>query len=386
MTTKKFFVAALVCCLGLGFSSKASANSWRVNIDKRANADFKDLNAAMEKVSEGDTIYMDKGCTLSSVQRITTPVTIIGPGYFIGENDADEAYLSNSLYLEADGIKITGLHTSAIYVRANDIVVERCRITGDVYAHETDYESDNFLLCSSFLYNSSLWAGNKEVDGMQILNNIFYRSTNVYFLNDLRNALVDHNTMVMIDDSYGYLIGKAYNSTISNNILFRRGYSNWNYYMAYVGAEYDNIITNNVGNGTWGTDIYPNNVSESDAELKNFFVCSGEDMSRDVFFDQTRTESMTISVDESSQEILIVNADVTTSSVASETVTTNHFAPKKAKYYNADYGYGHFGGAYPYVMHGYPLYVPRFESIVVPSQPDANGNLKVRMVIKNQNK
>jgi hypothetical protein len=156
MTTKKFFVAALVCCLGLGFSSKASANSWRVNIDKRANADFQDLNAAMEKVSEGDTIYMDKGCTLSSVQRITTPVTIIGPGYFIGENDADEAYLSNSLYLEADGIKITGLHTSAIYVRANDIVVERCRITGDVYAHETDYESDNFLLCSSFLNNSSL--------------------------------------------------------------------------------------------------------------------------------------------------------------------------------------------------------------------------------------
>jgi hypothetical protein len=42
-------------------------------------------------------------------------------------------------------------------------------------------------------------------------------------------------------------------------------------------------------------------------------------------------------------------------------------------------------GGYPYVAHGYPLFVPRFESITVPSQPGEDGKLRIRMVIKNQN-
>jgi hypothetical protein len=82
----------------------------------------------------------------------------------------------------------------------------------------------------------------------------------------------------------------------------------------------------------------------------------------------------------------VITIDTVAITTPDDTVAIAHFAPKKAKSYDADNGYGHFNGAYPYVMHGYPLYVPRFESIVVPSQPDANGNLKVRMVIKNQNK
>jgi hypothetical protein len=155
--------------------------------------------------------------------------------------------------------------------------------------------------------------------------------------------------------------------------------------MAYVGAEYDNIITNNVGNGSWGTEIYPNNVSELDAELKNFFTCTGEDMTRDAFYGQTRSATMSTTTDVIYYPVDTV-ITIDTVPITIDTVAIAHFAPKKAKNYNADYGYGHFNGAYPYVMHGYPLYVPRFESIVVPSQPDANGNLKVRMVIKNQNK
>ena len=45
---------------------------------------------------------------------------------------------------------------------------------------------------------------------------------------------------------------------------------------------------------------------------------------------------------------------------------------------------GPFYGPYPYVMSGYPLYVPRFESIDIPSKPE-NGKLKVKLTIKNQN-
>ena len=110
-------------------------------------------------------------------------------------------------------------------------------------------------------------------------------------------------------------------------------------------------------------------------------------MTRDAFYGQTRSASTSTSTDAIYYPVDTVITFITVpTTTPDDTVAIAHFAPKKAKSYNADNGYGHFNGAYPYVMHGYPLYVPRFESIVVPSQPDANGNLKVRMVIKNQNK
>ena len=45
---------------------------------------------------------------------------------------------------------------------------------------------------------------------------------------------------------------------------------------------------------------------------------------------------------------------------------------------------GPYAGSYPYVLSGYPLYVPRFESIEIPSSP-TNGKLNIRLTIKNQN-
>ena len=56
-----------------------------------------------------------------------------------------------------------------------------------------------------------------------------------------------------------------------------------------------------------------------------------------------------------------------------------------AKGYAEDGGdCGPFSGAYPYVMSGFPLYVPRFESVNVPSSP-TNGKLRVTLTVKNQN-
>ena len=76
---------------------QAAAKSWRVNYDTFANADFRTINEAMssESVTDGDTLYLDKGCRLNDQQTVSKAVTIIGPGYFIGENNADEAYINN---------------------------------------------------------------------------------------------------------------------------------------------------------------------------------------------------------------------------------------------------------------------------------------------------
>ena len=350
----KFFFAALVCCMGLGFASEASANSWRVNYDMRANADFQDLNAAMadERVVDGDIIYMDKGCTISIEQTITKAVTVIGPGYFIGENDADEAYFSNNIYLKAKGIKLTGLHTSTIYIYTSENVIERCRVTGNIIAQ--DYETDNVAIRSNFIDGQIKGLGYNGSKGWNILNNILYRhgnQQNIFSpIYNFYNALIDHNAIhfynsgAYYNNNYGYCIHDVYNSTITNNLI-RQYYGTKYNVINTASLGCNNIISHNVLSYQTAYSDYPNNKFN----MTNVYANEREAAPRDQYYELA---------DDS-----------------------------PAKGYAEDGGdCGPWDGAYPYVLSGYPLYVPRFESITVPSQPDESGNLKIQMVIKNQNK
>lgn len=343
MKTKLLF-AALVCCASLGFAAEANAKSWRVNHDQRAAANFLDLNAAMSsgEVTDGDTLYMDKGAKLSSEQKVTKRVTIIGPGYFIGENDADEAYLTSSLFLEADGIKITGLHTSTIYVRANNIVVERCRVTGDIDA-TGNYEADNASIRSCFI-DGRIWGqGTDGTDGWNLLNNIVYYRSNDRVVTSFSNILMDHNIVFHNYDYSLHTIEYITNSTITNNIIYKTG--NWSHLNIYNTKDSDhNFISHNIFNTTPQNGLPVNNLVK-EYGLSDIFA-TGDSEVRDTYYE------------------LKDLADVKT--------------------YATDGGaVGPFSGAYPYVMCGYPLYVPRFESVTVPSQP-TNGKLQINLVIKNQ--
>lgn len=350
-------LAALTCCISLIVSQEASANSFRVNQDKRANANFLDLNTAMASgaVTDGDTLYVDKGCTISTQQTITKEVTIIGPGYFIGENDADEAYFSNDIFLEADNIKLTGLHTSTLYVRANDIVIERCRVTGIITGNQSGYENDNVSIRSCFIVGCIQGQGSNGSNGWNILNNIIYHiaSANEHFepIYSFQNAVIDHNSIRFYGSSgytnYLHCIYDVFNSTITNNIIEQT--NNPNYIINTYTLSSNNIISHNLLSSGKLND-YPNNI------------CYGSQMTTYVYKDyyddsSSRREACYTLTDES-----------------------------PAKGYAEDGGdCGPFDGAYPYVLSGYPLYVPRFESITVPSQPGSDGKLHIQMVIKNQN-
>lgn len=343
MTTKKFFVAALVCCLSLGFFSKASANSWRVNSDKRANANFQDLNAAMadERVADGDTLYMDKKCTIAAEQTISKKVTIIGPGYFIGENQADEAYFSNAINLEADGIKLTGLHISNVNIRENNAVIERCRVTGNIVATEK-YENDGACIRSCFIEGHIVGnSDNGSGEDWEITNNIFYDiQYDGMCIEHFRNAVIDHNTFYKT--GWQEVLYDVKNSSFTNNVVMK---TNVGYYFKNTSPEDNNIFSHNVLTTNLGND-YPNN-KQIDVTPSLVFI-SPEALNRDTAYELPED------------------------------------SPARG-YAEDGSDCGPFTGAHPYVMSGYPLYVPRFESITIPSQPDANGNLPVRIVVKNQN-
>jgi hypothetical protein len=337
----KTFLAALVCCLCLGFATEAAAASWRVNNDKRANANFLDLNAAMGNVSNGDTLYVDKATTFSSIQYMTKTVTVIGPGYFIGENDADEAYFSNTVYIQAEGVKLTGLHLSNVTIRHNKAIIERCRVTGNITATETNYDADDCSIRSCFIKGCIMGQGQDGTDGWNILNNIFYLSFNGNLINNFYNVLIDHNTFNMqFYNYYPTAIGdQIWSSTITNNIAYQGYTKRFSFYCGNPTS--DNTIEHNVMNTSMEYSAnHPNNTIDEEFQLDSFFTGTGGNQERDAFYE--------------------------------------------SNYEGSDAGA--FSGAYPYVMNGYPLYVPRFESVNVPSQPDANGNLRVNLVIKNQNK
>lgn len=342
MKSKTFF-AALMCCLSLVFATEASANSWRVNPDQRAGADFLDFNAAMadERVVDGDILYMDKGSTIATQQTISKKVTIVGPGYFIGENDADEAYLSNVVNLTANGIKITGLHTSSLILAASDIVIERCRVTGNIVANSSD--ATNCSIRSSIIVGGQATGG--AAFGWEIVNNIFYKNVNdtnyascpIY---SFSNALIDHNIIIYYNSWGAYSINEITNSTITNNIILN---SSSNYGIANNSLSSNNIISHNVLN-TSGYSDYPNNKYNTTIS----FVGTPSTNQRD--------ESYQLPEDSPAKGYAEDGSDC-----------------------------GPFAGAYPYVLCGYPLYVPRFESITVPSQPNEEGKLIINMKIVNQN-
>ena len=353
MKTKNLF-AAVVCCASLVMATEASAKSFRVNFDTRAHADFQDLNAAMSSnlVSNGDTLYMDKGCTITTAQTVNKQVTIIGPGYFIGENDADEAYISSSLYLEEDGIKITGLHTSDIYVRAENIVIERCRVTGCINGSEAkSFPNDNASIRSCFINGYIRGAGSDGALGWNIVNNIIYQYSGTSNQNPIYNfsqTLVDHNVIRNYNyagySTYSFCLYNIWNSTITNNIIVDQCF-NSNCINNHALSD-NNTISHNLLSATSYSD-YPNNKFEQ--YTNSIFT-----------LDYTDTNS---------------KRDI--NYVLSEN--------SPAKGYAEDGGdCGPFSGAYPYVMSGFPLYVPRFESVNVPSSP-TNGKLRVTLTVKNQN-
>ena len=347
--TKKMLLAAFVCCMGLCTVQQANANSWRVNSDKRANANFLDLNAAMSTVAEGDTIYVDKGCVIATEQTINKSVTIIGPGYFIGENDADEAFFSNVIIISADNVKLTGLHTANIYIRANSVIIERCRVTGNITATE-DYEADEASIRSCFICKGFISGlGANGSDKWEILNNIIVNlETACDNISNLQNALIDHNFLWNSSNDYFSDINGVTSSTISNNIIYRTNF--WyasNYAIQNLDITNNNIITHNVLNSpTIVHEKHPNNLVV-DYDVAEIVAATTQNI-RDTYYQLKDVEAL--NYDQNGQAC------------------------------------GPFTGAYPYVISGYPLYVPRIESITIPSQPDASGNLKVHMVIKNQNK
>lgn len=346
MKTKAFFVA-LVCCLGLS-TMQANARSWRVNNNSQAKADFADLNAAMQKVSDGDIIYLDKGTVINSVQSINKSVTVIGPGNANSTVSDDKAFLS-SVSILADGVKITGCSLNSITIGGLDAVVERCYISGDI--NGVGYDNDFASIRSNYILGRIIGNGSEGAAGWEIANNIiacFGSYTVQSAIYNLSDATIDHNFIVYRYNTYRTNYNSSstvaltiYDSTLSNNII-TIGFSYTGHIVNFLEGSDNNIINNVYGYQSGCSSVLGGSYNIS---IGNTYYNVGE------------------SVED-----------------------YQSYADSKAKNYASDGGNcGPWDGAFPFNNNFYPLHVPRFESLTVPSKPDSEGKLKVSLKVVNQN-
>jgi hypothetical protein len=193
-----------------------NAAKWRVNNIPGIQADFTTAQAVNDSatVLPGDTVYFEGSVASYGDLILSKRLVIIGPGYFLNENDSTQAnQLSATLGTivfnpGAESSVITGTTTSSIYLRCNNILLKRNRLgytqIGDAGAVSniailqcwierlyTYTGSQNISIKNNIFFNGGAWDWNvQNAIGCTVsyFNNIF--QTNCYFTDcELRNNI-----------------------------------------------------------------------------------------------------------------------------------------------------------------------------------------------------
>jgi len=219
----------------------------RVNNNPAADADYLTLQAANDNASDGDTIYIEGSTTNYEGADLSRKLTIIGPGYWLSENDSTQAngleaiiYGNINFNDGSAGSSFSGLTVHYFDISVDNITISRCKILNIYISSISDVE--NILISQNYLdYISSYGKISNSIISNNIVN--YQISTGV-----TSGALQITNNIITAFGSYPDPIN-VYSSTITNNIIC---YSN-----AQISVNTGNTITNNIL-AVPGTDVNGN--------------------------------------------------------------------------------------------------------------------------------
>lgn len=274
---KKNLIILMVFIL---FSSVAFPAIWRVNNMPNSSADFTSLVAAVDAASPNDIIYVEgTGTTYNEGELyLTKPLTIIGNGFFLTENDHLQANhfpskLTINLYLDAgsEGTVLSGLSITGgnLYVYTSNITIERCYISVGFRLRSYDQSCSNFLLKQCYVTNGLwTWSMVYESSNMVFENNIIFDDLTLN--SDVGQYIVKNN---VLPGNYNDINAK--NAIIQNNIA-----------NGIVADESDNNV---VENNIIGMGNVPNggNNNLSGIDFSEVFVDwpDGENTSTDAMYE-----------------------------------------------------------------------------------------------------
>ena len=257
----------------------AEATVIRVDNNEGASADYVKLQDAINNAEVGDTIYVvgspniydtnDRGSAVEI--RINKMVTVIGPGFFLGNNENTQVSNQTASIVDlnigegADGTVITGMDLSS---SSSEVYINTERFDG---SRSTDGPSNISLIRNSMdelyvvdatntLISQNFFNSNgfnrrsihlyEDASGTVIRNNIVFQnnSASIYGWNNenLSNTVIENNTL-------GGGISRINGATIQNNIFINGGFSDSD----------DNNVKNNLFTTTEDAVITENSTGNS---------------------------------------------------------------------------------------------------------------------------
>jgi hypothetical protein len=252
---KTYFYIATIALLITGLSANAAI--WRVNNYPGINADFTNLQEAINGANEGDTIYVEGSpftyTPLGDNFTINKRLIIIGPGYFLGDNDttlynnASAKIHSIMKFIEgSEGSIFQGMQVNDyLYIETNNITVQR-NYSSSIVLGKSGITIQNPIIKQNYIGGHI--GQNGDVTNGIIYNNIIKGNA----LGDQSGCISLHSTSSSFSILFNITTGgaayvnsiQAYNSIIGNNIC---------YYDIYTGCDIDGIWT--TANNTLSNNI-----------------------------------------------------------------------------------------------------------------------------------
>ena len=214
-------------------------NLIRVNNNPGIDADYINLQDANDNANDGDTIYVEGSTTSYAGANLSKKLTIIGPGYFLSENDSTqanglEAKFNGEINFNAGsgGSVITGCTAESyyLYITVDNVSVIRCNL----YQIYINADVNNILILQNYVDNIATSNNNGKITNSVISNNIVYREIKCGSTSG--QLQITNNIIFYTSSSYNPI--DVYNSSITNNIICSPSKS--------ITENTGNTITNNI--------------------------------------------------------------------------------------------------------------------------------------------
>ncbi len=220
---KKILLLILALCPILTFSQ----NIFRVNNTSGVIGEnvYANLQDAHDAASDGDIIYVEPSPEEYPQATLTKPITIIGNGYFLQENNIEiednlESRISSITLpynegnpsLNASNSTFYGLSIGTISAdRISNVQLERC-LVGDLETGSYSGSCSAWTIKKCYVYNLY---GSKTS---------FYLSSSFLITNNIiRNVLAGYSFSTIANNTFGFgsgnSMGAIKNSIMSNNIM-----------------------------------------------------------------------------------------------------------------------------------------------------------------------
>ena len=232
----------LLFLAAISMAVAANAKILRVSNVSGSSAPYTSIDAAHDAASSGDTIMVDGSSEKYGGNKgeynITKKLVILGPGYWLVENDVIAEGSSSAsvttLNLKTAGIVVKGMDIKYLNIYGAQAVINRCTIS------ILDFKegANNGVITQCFITGEPSGTSGAHANYVQMTNNIFtsttvnylftnfdnsyiayntFRNKNVKFYNSVKNTTIEHNLWKeCTDNGSGNSLKDNYNCDIIN--------------------------------------------------------------------------------------------------------------------------------------------------------------------------